>query len=343
LQFTAFIKWNSPSLYSFQGLLPRLPVPDVRETITRYLQSIRPIFDDATYERIKQQAEEFEKGIGHKLQRYLVLKSWWSSNYVSDWWIKYAYLKGRNSLMANSNIYGMDSIGHPTKSQSARAANIIYLLMQYRKKLEKQQLPPIMAQGIVPLCSWQYEKMFNTTRIPGIESDQIIHCEDSKHIAVHHRGRFFKMAFYDKKRYLKPIEMQQQIEEILQSKALPVTGEENLASLTAWNRTKWAEARNKFFASGINKESLDTIESAAFVLALDDEPYGISFDSEPEMLDVYAKALLHGSGSNRWFDKSFTVCVSSNGRFGMNAEHSWGDAVVSVHVFEEFIYDDLMR
>jgi hypothetical protein len=41
----------------------------------------------------------------------LVLKSWFSSNYVTDWWEKYVYLRARGALMINSNYYIMDSAG----------------------------------------------------------------------------------------------------------------------------------------------------------------------------------------------------------------------------------------
>jgi len=85
-----------------------------------------------------------------------------------------------------------------------------------------------------------------------------------------------------------------QIEEILKGKATPVEGEEHLAALTAWNRSKWAEARNTFFSRGPNHISLRTIESAAFVLSLDDEPF--EFDlARPELLDNFGKKLLHGT------------------------------------------------
>lgn len=50
-------------------------------------------------------------------------------------------------------------------------------------------------------------------------------------------------------------------------------GEEKLAALTAGERTAWAQARKDFFAKGVNKASLDIIEKAAFVVALDDGPY----------------------------------------------------------------------
>ena len=64
---------------------------------------------------------------------------------------------------------------------------------------------------------------------------------------------------------------------------------------------------------GINKTSLDAIEKAAFVLVLDDMPQ--TFDQlDPSKLDKFGRSMLHGKGYDRWFDKSFTLVVCSNGR-----------------------------
>jgi len=46
-----------------------------------------------------------------------------------------------------------------------------------------------------------------------------------------------------------------------------------VAALTAADRTHWANARTQFFFKGINRQSLDAIEKAAFVVALDEVPY----------------------------------------------------------------------
>ncbi|XP_023170775.1 carnitine O-palmitoyltransferase 1, liver isoform isoform X2 [Drosophila hydei] len=333
--------WNKPGLYSFQGSLPRLPLPSVHDTMTRYLRSVRPLLDDENYERMQGLANEFEQTIGKKLQRYLLLKSWTSTNYVSDWWEEYVYLRGRSPLCVNSNFYGTDAIFmNLTNVQSARAANVISLLLNFRRLIEHQELQPIMVQGMIPLCSWQYERTFNTVRVPGLETDRIVHYRDSNHIVVLHKGCYYKMLIYYKGRILRPCELQVQIKEILESKATPLEGEEQLAALTAWNRSKWAEARNTFFSYGPNHIALRTIESAAFVLSLDDEPF--EFDlKRPELLDSFGKKLLHGNGYNRWFDKCFTVCVGNNGRVGFNAEHTWADAPVMGHLWEYIFGDDI--
>uniref|UniRef100_A0A1L8DYB6 carnitine O-palmitoyltransferase n=1 Tax=Nyssomyia neivai TaxID=330878 RepID=A0A1L8DYB6_9DIPT len=332
--------WNKPGLYSFQGSLPRLPLPSVHDTMTRYLRSVRPLLDDENYNRMTQLAKEFECGIGKKLQRYLMLKSWWSTNYVSDWWEEYVYLRGRSGLMVNSNFYGIDAVFTSlTKNQAARAANITHLLLNFRRRVERQELEPILVQGLVPLCSWQYERIFNTVRVPGIETDKIVHYQDTNHIVVLHKGCYHKVIIYHRGRLLRPCEIQQQMEQILKSDSTPLPGEELLASLTAGDRTKWAEVRLSQFSKGVNKQSLYTIESAAFIVSLDDQDY--EFDEKhPEKLDRYGRILLHGNGHDRWFDKSFTVCVGKNGRVGFNAEHTWADAAVLSHMWEHYIVEE---
>lgn len=315
---SVFVKWNTPSLYSFQGSLPHLPLPSVKDTMSRYLRSVRPLLDDEGYEKVKRQAEEFQNGIGKKLQRYLVLKSWWASNYVSDWWEEYVYLRGRAPLMVFSNYYGTDCFGVVTKSQTARAASLTYWMLQFRRKIERQEMKPIVAQGIVPLCSAQYERMFNTSRVPGVEGDKIVHYEDIKHIVVLHKGCYYKMMIYDNERLLNANEIQYQLELILKKDEKSSHAETYLASLTAWNRTKWAYAREKHFSTGVNKVSLQAIESAAFFLILDDRPFDYDGNSSAEKSDYYATQSLHGKIYDRWFDKSYQLCMGTNGKVGLH-------------------------
>lgn len=270
--------------------------------------------DEETYRVVEKEAGEFANGIGKKLQRYLFLKSWWASNYVSDWWEEYVYLRNRDPLMYGSNYYGSDVINVKTTHQTARAANLTYLMLQFRNKIDHQELKPILAQGLVPLCSWQYERMFNTVRVPGVDGDKIVHYEESNHIVVLHKGCYYRVTISDGDRMFNPHEIQYQLDLIVHKNAETSQHENHLASLTAWHRTKWAHAREKFFATGVNKTSLHDIESAAFVMVLDEEPFEYDLNSSPYEYGAYGRQLLHGKGHDRWFDKSFNFCVGSNGK-----------------------------
>ncbi|XP_051975584.1 carnitine O-palmitoyltransferase 1, liver isoform isoform X1 [Xyrauchen texanus] len=334
-----------PMLYSFQSTLPRLPVPPVKDTVKRYLESARPLMDDDEYKRMEGLAKDFEKNMGPKLQWYLKLKSWWASNYVSDWWEEYIYLRSRGPIMVNSNYYAMDFLyAFPTTLQAARAGNSIHALMMYRRKLDRAQIKPLyLLENRVPLCSAQWERMFNTSRIPGPETDVLQHMNESKHIAVFHKGRFYKVLMFYDGRLLLPREIEQQIERILADQSEPQPGEELLAALTAGDRVPWAKARSEFFSKGKNKQSLDAVEKAAFFVALDDTEQRYEPENPIRSLDCYAKSLLHGKCYDRWFDKSFNLIVFKNGTMGLNAEHSWADAPIIGHLWEHVLASDPVR
>uniref|UniRef100_A0A4W4FW28 carnitine O-palmitoyltransferase n=1 Tax=Electrophorus electricus TaxID=8005 RepID=A0A4W4FW28_ELEEL len=325
---------RKPMLYSFQTSLPHLPVPSVKDTMKRYLESVRPLMDDEQYNRMEGLAKDFEKNLGPKLQWYLKLKSWWTSNYVTDWWEEYVYLRGRGPIMVNSNYYAMDFLYvFPTHLQAARAGNSIHALMLYRRNLDRAQIKPVyLLENRVPLCSAQWERMFNTSRLPGQETDVIQHVNESKHIMVYHRGRYFKVWMFYDGRLMLPREIEQQMERILADKSEPLPGEEKLAALTAGDRVPWAKAREMFFRKGKNKQSLDAVEKAAFFVTLDDTEQRYEPDNPVQSLDNYAKSLLHGKCYDRWFDKSFNLIVFKNGTMGLNAEHTWADAPI-VDVF----------
>ncbi|XP_036615623.1 carnitine O-palmitoyltransferase 1, muscle isoform [Trichosurus vulpecula] len=329
-----------PMLYSFQTSLPKLPVPKVAATVKRYLESVRPLLDDEEYYRMEVLAKDFQEKTAPRLQKYLVLKSWWATNYVSDWWEEYIYLRGRSPIMVNSNYYVTDFIlTHHTDIQAARLGNVVHAMIMYRRKLDREEIKPVMALGIVPMCSYQMERMFNTTRIPGKESDVLQHLLDSRHVAVYHKGRFYKVWLYQGSQLLKPRDLEMQFQRILDDTCPSLPGEEKIAALTAGGRVPWAEARQTYFNTGKNKASLEAIEKAAFFVTLDEEAH--SYDPENEAsLSLYGKSLLHGNCYNRWFDKSFTLVAFKNGKLGLNTEHAWADAPVVGHLWEFVLATD---
>ncbi|RLN51717.1 hypothetical protein BBJ29_009743 [Phytophthora kernoviae] len=332
-----FVVVASPSESWWRNALPRLPLPSLKETVARYLKSVHPLLTPKEYEEVERMAIGFEKNEGPKLQFYLYLKSWWSSNYVTDWWEKYVYLKGRSSLMINSNYYALPGANLDfslTKNPLALAAALVHEFLLFKQDLDREQLAPQLIRGIVPLCMSQYQRIFSCTRLPGRETDTLkLYHAKSKHIAVFCHGRVFKLPLFEKGQYgkmLSKFEIQRQFEWI---EATAITlgestrAEQNLSALTAAGRIEWAENRERFFSGGINKRSLEVIESAVFVVVLQN-------DKAKDWTSM-GKDLIHGSGGNRWFDKSFNLVVYNNSVAGINAEHAWADAPVMAHAWEQ--------
>ncbi|XP_073880325.1 palmitoyl thioesterase CPT1C isoform X17 [Macaca fascicularis] len=322
-----------PMLFSYQRSLPRQPVPSVQDTVRKYLESVRPVLSDEDFDWTAVLAQEFLRLQASLLQWYLRLKSWWASNYVSDWWEEFVYLRSRNPLMVNSNYYMMDFLYvTPTPLQAARAGNAVHALLLYRHRLNRQEIPPTLLMGMRPLCSAQYEKIFNTTRIPGVQKDYIRHLHDSQHVAVFHRGRFFRVGTHSRNSLLSPRALEQQFQRILDDPSPACPHEEHLAALTAAPRGTWAQVRRSLKTQAA--EALEAVEGAAFFVSLDAEPAGLTREDPAASLDAYAHALLAGRGHDRWFDKSFTLIVFSNGKLGLSVEHSWADCPISGHMWE---------
>ncbi|CAJ0605158.1 unnamed protein product [Cylicocyclus nassatus] len=335
---------SGPMMHSYQGALPHLPLPSLNDTIEKHLLSMRPILNDEEFEELEHLSEVFRKGLGRRLQRYLQLKSWLSTNYVTDWWEEFVYMRQRSPIMINSNYYGFDTLNeHPTHNQAARAANVTYTALLFRRQVERQEVTPfsVSPRTKVPFCTMQYERLFNSCRVPGEEVDKFLHWDDARHVAVYYKGCWFKVIVHNGKRLLEACELQHQYEAILMQDIEPEPAERHLAVLTAGERTHWAKTRRAYFRSGINKTSLNDIERAAFVVILDDEE--VSYDkNDSTKLDRWAHNLLHGKGYNRWFDKSFNMIISKNAHAGINAEHSWGDAAVIAHFMEFMLLKDIV-
>eukprot|EP00117_Sycon_ciliatum_P044053 scpid30219/ scgid31825/ Carnitine O-palmitoyltransferase 1, liver isoform; Carnitine O-palmitoyltransferase I, liver isoform; Carnitine palmitoyltransferase 1A len=258
----------NPSLYSFQRCLPRLHVPPLNATMTKFLASMRPLLSKEEHDSLAVQAHEFEKGHGIQLQRILWLKSWWASNYVSDWWEQYVYMMGRSSIAVNSNYYTLDQYNFiPTQNRSARAAGVIWLIANFYDQIEHEGMKPLCIQNLIPLCMEQYARCLATTRIPGKEIDHLRHVDKSKHIVFFYRGMYFRVELYDKKRQrLSPRELQYQIDELV--KLVESGGEKSacgdVASLTGADRITWYETRQLMLQSTTNKKTLEEIETAVF-------------------------------------------------------------------------------
>ncbi len=339
--------FKNPRLtYSFQSSLPTMPVPYLENTVTKFLESVKPILEEKEYLKLKDLGETFIVNNGVKINQYLKIRAFlWSTNYVSDIWEKYVWLRARNSLCINSNYYMLDFCDFaPSRISVARAGTLTALMVDFHILLQKEHVEPIRIRGIRPICMNQYERMFGTTRIPGKENDVLKHRGDSsKHIVVIRRGVFFKIEVirWDG-RVSKPYEIEEQFAYVKQiadqMHNLGQIKESNgkyLASLTAATRTIWAEVREDNFSEGVNKVSLDEIEKALFVVVLD--------TNSPATWRERGSLTMHGDGTNRWFDKSVSLIVYENGHAGLNAEHSWADAPVVAHMWEHCLCHEIER
>lgn len=329
-----FVSGYQPSLYSCQRSLPRMPVPPLDETLSKLLDSLKPLCSEEEFKDYCKQAQDFECSIGPRLQRLLYLKSWWAPNYVSDWWEKYVYLMSRCPLVINSNYYALDHyIWTPTKKQVSRAANVMHSILSIKRQIDREELQPLLLRNTIPICMAQYERLFSTVRVPGEEIDELLHFDsrESRHIVVWRQGLFYQLSIYDDKNQLLSVTVlekffQDIIDDADKHKESVSESERSVAALTGLPRTEWARILRENLESGINKDNMDLINKAVCMVIL--------CDKVPENLSNKGKMLLHSDGRTLWCDKSVNVFFFPDGQCGLNVEHSMADAPVMGHVWE---------
>jgi len=333
-----------PSLYNFQGCLPTVPVPPLKQTCDKFLRSVKPLLEDDKYKEMEEKCKEFIAKDGWKCQLYLKFRAMYKRSWLWDWWETYVYLKGEDPIMINSNYYIMDGYQWtPTKHQAARTASLVLEADGFKKLIDYEQLEPVRQGGVIPWCMKQYERLFDTTRVPGRSGDTIEHYDVDleRYIAVCRKGVWYKVPLLikDKKGYrsLTLPELEKQFERIIKdADAKPAPENENaIAALTGWRRNWWAEVREREFDRGVNDFSLTMVERAAFHVHLASE--------NPKDLDEQARMLMHGDGKSLWFDKSVTLITFPNGKAGLMCEHSYADALTNAHMWEWLMSGEAMH
>uniref|UniRef100_A0A8C8B3A0 Carnitine O-palmitoyltransferase 2, mitochondrial n=1 Tax=Otus sunia TaxID=257818 RepID=A0A8C8B3A0_9STRI len=340
----------------------RLPVPKLEDTIRRYLNAQKPLLNDDQFRKTEELAHHFEKGIGRELHEQLVAQDNQNkhTSYITGPWFD-MYLKAREPVVLNFNAFM--SFNPDPKSeyndQLIRATNMTVSAIRFMKTFRAGYLEPEVFHlnpeksdtqifkkiirfvpsslswfgaymvNAYPLDMSQYFRLFNSTRLPKLNRDELYTDEKAKHLLVLRHGNFYVFDVLDRDgNMLKPSEIQAHLKYILSDNspapAFP------LGYLSSENRDTWALLRKNLLDNG-NEAALQKVDSAMFCLSLDDF-------SVKDFVHL-SHTMLHGDGANRWYDKSFNLIITKDGTAGVNFEHSWGDGVAVLR-FQNEVFKD---
>ncbi|KAJ1919540.1 Carnitine O-acetyltransferase mitochondrial [Mycoemilia scoparia] len=311
-------------LFGHQDKLERLPVPELEDTVAKYLRSLEPLLSESELANSKAAAKQFlESPISKTLQERLKAKAADPKvpNWLEDWWNEIAYLGYRDPVVPFVSYFFTFKDDKLRKKQTKRAAAIIRAALQFRRQLVTGELEP-EAMKKQPICSYSYKYMFNACRIPKKPSD-IVETYDpyaNEYITVVRNNQFFSLPITRGsgagQEYLSADELEAQLD-IIKAKADSNLGVP-VGVLTSDNRDNWADNRQKLIdANPKNAELLAEIERSAFLVALD--------STSPVTRDELSRACWHGDGHNRFYDKPCQFIVFENGKAGFMGEHSMMD------------------
>ncbi|MEE6466729.1 hypothetical protein FKM82_007035 [Ascaphus truei] len=163
--------------FQYQDSLPPLPVPLLEESLSKYCDAVKPFLNQEEYEQTYKIVKHFEQGVGKELHQKLLERARVKKNWLEEWWLKAAYLDVRMPSQINVNFGGpapyLEHYWVPKEgTQLDRGCIAVWYTLTYWDLIRREKLP-VHKSGNTPLDMSQFQKMFNTCKIPGITSDSI--------------------------------------------------------------------------------------------------------------------------------------------------------------------------
>lgn len=326
------LSWHSTAAVQKPEVnLPALPVPPLQSTLQKFLKTAKPHLSASELRDTIKAIEEFGKpgGVGEQLQSKLESRAKNSRNWLEDWWLAYSYLGFRSPVVVHSSpglVFPLQKFGD-VNDRLLYAARTIVGAMNYKLLIDSGKIAQDK-QGNNPLDMIQYSRIFGVNRAPDMPLDKLRFPDPKcppKHIVVVHNNHFFKVPVVsDKGAVLDETQILFMLKHIIDNSKVagPPVG-----ILSSAHRDEWSKAYKELVGinNGVNKKSVQEIESSLFVLALD-QP-NPETRSSLNKRTVAALQMLHGSGSyansgNRWFDKTIQFIVGTHGEVGLCYEHS---------------------
>ncbi|KAI3624896.1 YAT1 [Malassezia furfur] len=189
---------------------------------------------------------------------------------------------------------------------------------------------------------YQYKRLFGLARVPTEHGCKQRLFSDSRHIVVMRKGQlyWFEVLDQEHRSLLTESELVATLRAIVRDAdgaGGEHAGQEPIGVLSTEKRRTWYELRTKLEEEPHNRRNLSMIDSALFVLCLDDDAPADVTDLTNNMLCGTYR--LHdgrqvGTCLNRWYDK-LQIIVCKNGAAGVNFEHSSADG----HTVLRFVGD----
>ena len=264
--------------------IPRLPIPTLYQTMNKYLNSVQPL-TNSTIEFTSHSlvALDFQNTVGPKLQQIIENQDLanqnqniYPHNYMESQWDD-MYMGGRWSLPINSNPFYL-------LKYLSSLPSLTSSLLKFGAQIKANKFPPCdpRSRG----CMRSFPFMIGTGRKATLDRDVLSrYLLTSTHIAVFCRNVIYKVEAIDPLSHLvrSPAYFENVFDEISNNgKHVPDNDFVGVA-LTGVNRDDAANNRATVVgASASNEQSLLDVDSALFVVCLD-EAADITLNNESEV------------------------------------------------------------
>ncbi|CAG0882143.1 unnamed protein product [Cyprideis torosa] len=172
---------SSESTFQDDDSLPSLPVPTLEESLSLYVQSLRPLLSEDELATSQKIVKDFASSdVAQMLQRKLEEKGRKCRNWMERWWDEEVYLKFRLPITPFNNMIGI--AGTPETVRDLDPYCLMNLscylehCLRFWKLIREERVRPQKVKrgkDMLPLTMHQFRRCFNCCQIPGKGMDSI--------------------------------------------------------------------------------------------------------------------------------------------------------------------------
>lgn len=173
--------------------LPRYPLADLDHALDYFVENTGHFFTPSEFEILEQAVEEMRGPAARRAYAEIVKKKddlsldSWMYDLISD----AVYLKRTHSIAPYSNVMGTHFDSKVPHAQGERAAIIATSAWKFKQSVDTNRAEPFWYFGMSS-CTWQWQWLFNATRIPRVGGD-VMQMYESEYCVVLRRGHVFKV------------------------------------------------------------------------------------------------------------------------------------------------------
>lgn len=277
------------------------------------------------------------------------------NSYIEQFWYD-SYLNYDSPVVLNLNPFFLledDPFNNESNSvnpQIKRAASLTLSSLKFIRALKNETLPVDRLKNGQVLDMYQYSKLFGSARIPTDEGCVMQSDSNSNHIVVISKSQFYWFDVLNKDHDLVLNESDLIINFNSIVKDSSNTHPSDIAKssfgiLTTENRRVWSKLRNtNLNKNSTNSEILSIVDSALFILCLDDiKLYDLSDLAKNTLcgLSILERGVQVGTCTNRWYDK-LQIIITQNGKAGINFEHTGVDGHTVLRFVSDIYTDSIL-
>lgn len=314
--------------------LPNLPLPNLEETINKYLKWVKPLLKEDEFIEIEKETKHFlSNSISKDLQDYLLKKTKDKNNsWLVDWWMTYGYLMARGPSSPECSLALPIKFDNEEKYSSAeKIALILYSSANIYKILFLSGQPKLEI-GDKKLSTDQIRGAFCAMRIPKDKIDEYFIEDDTliKDAILLIENQEYLVTLFDENNEVKSLNeiysiVKSTIENHKKNKSLLDVG---MNAITASiNRDDSGKFLSELLKEKENKKSFDKVKKSILVVCYEDK----NTINDKDWAD---KAAFDRKFYNRWHGKGVMFIVNEQ-NCAVACDHTYMDGVTYLRILEK--------